>query len=129
MSAFRRLSIPAPETARWLWLACRIAAATCGTTRLGGAAAAALRIAREAGALTVLPIALRVPGRRPRPCGELAAAAALVEEVDGDRGGDGTARFTYARDRSPAGAAEDAEAVKVIERAVQAATASGRGHG
>ena len=55
-----------------------------------------VRLARDAGALTVLPIALRLPHRRSPCCrGELTKAAALIEEAQVVTGATGTQLAPY----------------------------------
>jgi DNA-binding CsgD family transcriptional regulator/tetratricopeptide (TPR) repeat protein len=80
LSAFRDQDMPREEGLRWLWLAA-------STTDLWDAetwevlATRHVRLAREAGALTTLPLALNSRVAVHILHGELAAAASLVDEV------------------------------------------------
>lgn len=68
-----------PDVNRWLWLACRIAAHLFDHER-DELATRGGRLAREAGALNVLPIAASYLAGVHMHAGENAAAAMLMEE-------------------------------------------------
>ena len=85
----RRLS--SEEGLRWLWLACH-AAMTCGTTRAGTCSPPAIvQLAREAGALAVLPIALS------SRVGVHLFAGELADGRVADRGADAVTEATGSR--------------------------------
>jgi DNA-binding CsgD family transcriptional regulator len=69
------------EDLRWLALAVRIATELYDHDALGTLAARAVRLGRETGALTVLPLALTYLAGWTVANGDLAAAAALIEEA------------------------------------------------
>ena len=67
---------------RWLWLGCRIAADLWDDESWHELATRQVRLARDAGALTVLPIALTYRAGVDVHAGEFAAAAELIDEAD-----------------------------------------------
>jgi DNA-binding CsgD family transcriptional regulator len=69
------------EEIRWHWLACRIASEVWDDGTWEVLAARQLRIARETGELALLPLALTYRSGTHLHAGELAAAAALIEEA------------------------------------------------
>ncbi|HEY2201981.1 MAG TPA: AAA family ATPase, partial [Solirubrobacteraceae bacterium] len=81
VQAFRRGTIAQEEGLRWLWLACRAAALVWDIEAWDELGARLVGLARDAGALTVLPVALTTRSRMHLLAGELAIAASLVEEV------------------------------------------------
>ena len=66
---------------RWLWLAWLLAGDLWDDEAWHELATRAVRLAREAGALTVLPVALEYRAAVHLHAGELAEASALVEEA------------------------------------------------
>ena len=82
MSAFRNEPISDEDTLRWLWLACRIARALGDDASWDELTDRQVRLAREAGALSLLPIALIERFGVQLFVGDLAAAAALVVEAE-----------------------------------------------
>ena len=72
----------ATDELRWLWLACRIASDLWDDETWEELATRHVRIARETGALAVLPLALTYRSGTHLHAGEFAAAAALIEEAD-----------------------------------------------
>jgi DNA-binding CsgD family transcriptional regulator len=73
--------VPDPEALRWLWLAAHAAHDLWDDEHWELLCARHLRLAREAGALTVLPLALSSRIGLHLFAGELGRAAALVDEV------------------------------------------------
>ena len=69
-------------TSRWLWLACRVAPDLWDDEAWDELATRQVRLARAAGALNILPIALAYRAGVCVHSGEFAAAAALIEEAD-----------------------------------------------
>jgi DNA-binding CsgD family transcriptional regulator len=81
LSAFGSEDISREEGLRWLWLACRTALDLWDDESWYVLSTRQVQLARDAGALAVLPIALESHVGVHLHAGELAAAAALVEEV------------------------------------------------
>ena len=90
---------------RWLWLSCRIAPDLWEDETWHELATRQLRLARDAGALTVLPLAATYRAGVHVHAGEFAAAAALIEEADAITRQRATHRSCTARWCSPPGAA------------------------
>jgi DNA-binding CsgD family transcriptional regulator len=83
LSAFRSEQISRAEELRWLWLAGRTAGLLWDFDTWDVLTARHVRVAREAGALTVLTMALNSRIGFHTFAGEFAAAASLVAELDG----------------------------------------------
>ncbi len=86
-----------------------------------------VRAAREAGALTALPVGLTYHAGLLIFAGEFSAAAALLEEADAIAAATGVTHFDYASVLLAALRGHEAQALKVIEAGVQQATARGEG--
>jgi DNA-binding CsgD family transcriptional regulator len=110
----------------WL-LACRIAPELWDDEAWHDLATAGLVLARDAGALTLLPIALHYRAGVHVHAGELAAATALVDEADRISEATGTARFAYTSMVLAGWRGDPAEALRMIRANVQDATARGEG--
>jgi DNA-binding CsgD family transcriptional regulator len=80
--AFRREEVPRDEEIRWLAFACRTATDLWDDESRDVLSTRDVELARDAGALTVLPIALSSRIGVHFHAGELAEAASLVDEVD-----------------------------------------------
>ena len=76
------------EDRRWLWLACRLAQDLWDDELWHLLATRGVRIARETGALNLLPNALNHLAALHVHSGAFATAAALIDEVDCDHAGD-----------------------------------------
>jgi DNA-binding CsgD family transcriptional regulator len=82
LNAFCSERLPNDEAIRWFWLACHVAATDLWDDEIWDALSTRqVQLARDAGALTVLPIALATRIALHLIAGELAAAASLVEEL------------------------------------------------
>jgi DNA-binding CsgD family transcriptional regulator len=81
LEAFLREDLPAEEGLRWLWLACNVALDLWDDESWEALAARHLQLARDAGALTELPLALTSRAVVHIFGGELAVAASLTEET------------------------------------------------
>jgi DNA-binding CsgD family transcriptional regulator len=117
---------------RWLWLACPIAQETAAHDLWDDdawheLATRAVRLAREAGALTVLPEALAYRAGVHLHAGEFAAAAALIEEANAITAATGNASARYAPLVLVAWRGDESQALKLIESDVQDATVRGEG--
>ena len=82
LDAFRRTDISREEGLRWLWLACRAAGDLWDDESWHVLATRQVEFARDAGALTVLPVALNSRIYMHLNAGELAAAASLIAEAE-----------------------------------------------
>src|SRR5690606_21090577 len=89
----------------------------------GALATRAVRLAREVGALTTLPVALTHLAGVPLFGGDFAAAAALIEEADGIAAATGNAGVVYARLLLGAWRGVEADARGIIEAGIDSATA------
>ncbi|HZF67378.1 MAG TPA: AAA family ATPase, partial [Gemmatirosa sp.] len=90
-------------------------------------AARAVSLAREAGALTVLPIVLSTRANVHLNAGEFAAAAELIEEADAISDAIGNAPVEYTSLTLAGWRGDEASALQMINARVQGATASGEG--
>ncbi|MDX6727334.1 MAG: hypothetical protein QOK49_2139 [Baekduia sp.] len=82
LSAFRDEQMSDDEALRWLWLGCRIARAVSDDASWDELSERQLRIARQAGALSLLPSAVNERFGIQLVSGELDAATSLVAEAD-----------------------------------------------
>ena len=105
---------------RWLWLACRVAPDLWDDETLARAGQPrSVQLARDAGALTVLPLALTYRAGVHVHAGEFAAAAALIDEADAiTRGDRQPRRCRTPRWCSPPGAAARPRRSQLIEASV-----------
>jgi tetratricopeptide (TPR) repeat protein len=81
LRAFRSDELSSEEGIRWLWLACRTAMALWDDESWFVLSARQVQLARDAGALTVLPLALNLQAGIHLVAGEFAAAEAMGEEA------------------------------------------------
>jgi DNA-binding CsgD family transcriptional regulator len=117
---------------RWLWTACPVAPEPLAPELWDDEtwhelAARAVRLAREAGALTVLPVALVYRAGVHVHAGEFAIASALIEEADAISEATGNAPLSYTSLVLAAWRGVEAPALELIEAAVEEATARGEG--
>ena len=82
LAAFRDEPMSEEDALRWLWLGCRVARAIADDACWDELTDRQLRLAREAGALSLLPVALSERFGVELVAGELATAASLVAEAD-----------------------------------------------
>src|SRR5262249_28775130 len=81
IAGFRGDSLPADDGLRWLWLACHAAMNLWDDDGAFALCARYVQLAREAGALTVLPLALTYHASIHVLAGEFAAAQRLGDEA------------------------------------------------
>ncbi len=117
---------------RWLWTACPVAPEPMAADLWDDEswhelATHAVRIAREAGALASLPIALSYRGAVHLHAGEFAAASALIEEADAITEAVGNAPLRYTSLALAAWRGDEGPAVRLIEASIKEATARGEG--
>ena len=120
------------DVMRWLWLACPVAPEPVAPELWDDEAwhelaTRAVRLAREAGALAVLPVALVYRAGVHVHAGEFAAASALVEEADAITEATGNAPLSYTSLVLAAWRGEEARASELIEAGIREATARGEG--
>jgi DNA-binding CsgD family transcriptional regulator len=82
LTRFRSGKVSAEERTRWLWLAGRAAGFIWDYENWDLLTARQVQVARDSGALTVLPLSLSTRAGVHLLCGELAAAVALVEQME-----------------------------------------------
>jgi DNA-binding CsgD family transcriptional regulator len=87
----------------------------------------AVRLARDTGALAVIPVTLVYRSGVHLFAGEFAAASALIEEADGIAAATGNAGLAYARLLLGAWRGIEADAVELINAGLENATARGEG--
>ena len=112
---------------RWLWLGWLVAGDLWDDEMWHELATQAVRRAREAGALTVLPLALVYRAAVHVHAGEFAAASALIEEADAITEATGNAPVRYSSLLLVAWRGEEVQALKLIEAGAEEATTRGEG--
>jgi DNA-binding CsgD family transcriptional regulator len=117
---------------RWLWVACPVtpeplAAELWDDEAWHELADRAVRLARDAGALAVLPIALTYRACVHVHAGEFDAASALIEEAKAISEATGSAPLRYTSLVLLAWRGQESQALGVIEAGVKDATARGEG--
>ena len=115
------------EDVRWPWLACRVAADVFDDETWHLLASRYVLIARGAGALGVLPIALMHLSLMHVFEGKLDTAAALVEEIDSIIDATGSRRISIPKLMLAACEGDEARASKLIDEARRDAIARGEG--
>lgn len=120
------------ETARWLWLACPVAPEPIAPELWDDGAwydlaDSAVALARRAGALGALPVALAYRAGVHLQAGEFGQASALVEEASALSEATGRTPLNYTTLMLTAFRDDEDHAVKTIDEARQIATAGGEG--
>ena len=115
------------DALHWLWLACRIAPDLWDDEAWHVLSTRQLQLARDAGALTVLPFAATYRGGVHVHAGEFAEASALVEEADVITEVTGNAPLMYTSIVLAAWRGREAQALELIEASRQDATNRGEG--
>jgi DNA-binding CsgD family transcriptional regulator len=111
----------------WLWLACRIAPDLWEDETWHELATRQLQLARDAGALSVLPLAATYRAGVHVHAGEFAAAAALIEEADAITEATGSAPLGYTSLVLAAWRGQEAQALELIEASREDAAERGEG--
>jgi DNA-binding CsgD family transcriptional regulator len=111
----------------WLWVACRVAQDLWEDEIWRELGTRQVRLARDAGALALLPTALNFRAGLEVHCGELTAASALLEEADAITEATGAVPLSYASLWLAAWCGREAEAVGLIEGGLRDATSRGEG--
>ena len=132
LEAFRDEDLPSEDDImRWLWLS-PVAQQTVllelwDDDMWHALATRTVRLAREAGALTTLPVALPYLAGVQLHAGDLGAAAALIDQADAITSATGNAPLRYASLVLAAWRGAETEALEVVEASVQDAIERGEG--
>ena len=129
VEAFRDVEGSTEGDGRWLWLACRLAQDLWDDELWYVLSSRGLRVARETGALSMLPIAATYRASLHVHSGAFGAASSLIEEADAITQATDMAPLKYASLMLAAWRGNDADAFRLIEAARIEATARGEGMG
>jgi DNA-binding CsgD family transcriptional regulator len=129
LEAFRDAEELTPGDVRWLLLACRLAQDLWDDELWDVLATRGLRVARETGALSVLPTAATYRASLHIHAGEFGAASSLIEEADAIVSATDMAPLKYASLMLAAWRGNEADGLKLIEAGRLEATARGEGRG
>jgi DNA-binding CsgD family transcriptional regulator len=129
LDAFRDVEGLTARDARWLWLACRLAQDLWDDELWHELATRGLRVARETGALRVLPIAATYRASLHIHAGAFGAATSLIEETDAIIEATGMAPLKFASLMLAGWRGNEAEALALFDAARLEATARGEGMG
>ena len=129
LGAFRDVEGLTASDVRWLWLACRLAQDVWDDELWYVFATRGLRVARETGALSVLPIAATYRASLHVQAGAFGAAESLIDESDAITQATGMAPLKYASLMLAAWRGNEADGLKLVEAARLEATARGEGMG
>ena len=127
LEAFGRAADADTADNRWLWLACRIAADLWDHATWEALATRGLRLARESGALSVLPMAGSYRAGAHVHAGQYGAAWALLEEASAVTQATGTTPLVQAKSIVAAWQGREEEALALIEGGRRLAAARGQG--
>jgi DNA-binding CsgD family transcriptional regulator len=114
---------------RWLWLACRLAQDLWDDELWYVLATRGVRVARETGVLSVLPIAATYRASLHVHAGAFGAASSLIEEADAITHATAMAPLKYASLMLAAWRGNEADGLELIEAGRREATARGEGMG
>jgi DNA-binding CsgD family transcriptional regulator len=129
LGAFGRVEELSPRDMRWLWLACRLAQDLWDDELWDELATSGMRVARDTGALRVLPLAATYRASLHVHEGAFGSAASLIDEADAITHATGMAPLKYASLMLAAWRGNEAEALALVEAARLEATARGEGMG
>jgi len=129
LSAFRSNDISRDEEIRWLAFAGHVAATLWDDESRLVLASRHVQLARDAGALSVLPVALSARAGVHLNAGELAAAAALIEEAEAVTEATGSHVVSYGLLMLAALRGREAEASALFEATAKEVTPRGEGVG
>ena len=128
LTAFRNEELSTEQGLRWLPLACRVSHEVWDDESCYLLSARLVKLAREAGALAVLPVALRLGAGIQLLAGEFAAAASVVAEAEAVARATGSPVGPYGRLMLAAWRGQDAETRQLIAATTRQMTARGEGH-
>ncbi|HEV2244883.1 MAG TPA: AAA family ATPase [Streptosporangiaceae bacterium] len=129
VSAFRTAEVTGEEGLRWFWQACHGAGLLWDYGSWDLLSARRVELARDAGALTALPVALGTRVGVHLFAGEFAVAASLVAEVESVTEATGSSIAPYAALGVAALQGREAEAFELIEVGTKDAERRGEGEG
>jgi DNA-binding CsgD family transcriptional regulator len=129
LDGFRNVDALAGDDVRWLWLACRLAQDLWDDELWYELATRGLRVARETGALSVLPIAATYRASLHVHAGDFGAASSLIEEADAITEATKMAPLKFASLMLAAWRGNDSDALRLIDAGRIEATARGEGMG
>ena len=127
--AFRSQDISAEEGLSWLWLAGRAAMAVWDDETWHILASRHVKLARDAGALSELPLAVRSRILLHAHAGELAEGAALIAEAQAVADATGSQLGPYGALGVAALRGREAEATELIQATMDGVTSRGEGRG
>ena len=127
--AFRSQDISAEEGLSWLWLAGRVAMAVWDDETWHILASRHVKLARDAGALSELPLAIRSRILLHAHAGELAEGAALIAEAQAVADATGSQLGPYGALGVAAWRGHEAEATELIQATMDGVTSRGEGRG
>ncbi len=127
--AFRNQDISAEEGLSWLWLAERAAMAVWDDETWHVLASQHVKLARDAGALSELPLAVRSRILLHAHVGELAEGAALIAEAQVVADATGSQLAPYGATGVAAWRGHEAEATELIQANMDGVTSRGEGRG
>ncbi|HMJ34909.1 MAG TPA: AAA family ATPase [Baekduia sp.] len=129
LGAFMAGDAPAPDDMRWLWLACRLAQDVWDDELWHELATRGIRVARDTGALTLLPIADTYRASLHVHEGAFDAAEALIDEANAIIEATHIAPLKYASLMLAAWRGNEATMLELVEDGRREATARGEGMG
>ena len=129
LNVFREVEGSTAGDVRWRWLACRLAQDLWDDELWDVLATRGLRVARETGALSMLPIAATYCASLHVHAGAFGAASSLIEEADAITQATDMAPLKYASLMLAAWRGDEADGLRLIEAARLEATARGEGMG
>jgi DNA-binding CsgD family transcriptional regulator len=129
VSAFRGADVSREEGLRWMWLACHAAGLVWDYESWDVLSARLIMLAREAGALTVLPIAFSTRAGVHLFGGDFALAASLAAEVESVTKATGSSIAPYAAVALAAFQGRETEAFEEIDAGAKDAELRGEGEG
>ena len=127
--AFRDQDISAEEGLSWLWLAGRAAMAVWDDETWHILASRHVKLARDAGALSELPLAVRSRILLHSHAGELAEGAALLAEAQAVADATGSQLGPYGAPGVAAWRGREAETTELIQATMDGVTSRGEGRG
>jgi DNA-binding CsgD family transcriptional regulator len=127
LDAFRRDPGSTAAVNRWLWLACRIASELWDYETWDELATRGLRLARETGTLSVLPLADSYRAGVHLHAGEFAAVSVLADDSSAITQTSGSAPLIYTAPMLAAYRGDESRAVPLLQATRRDATARGQG--